>query len=122
MSQSEKLLKLLSDGRYHTTSEIVETAGHSSLRRLREMRSKGVQIETIRMGNNARYKLAVNVPSPPPVHKGINLTSEGRIEIRRKFGHLTRLPGKPTVETYRHVTLDEIERKNEAVRRLVFRA
>lgn len=52
-----KVLALLQDGQYHSTSEIVSVGGLDGARRLRELRAAGHQIVARKRGNLAEYRL-----------------------------------------------------------------
>ena len=57
----ERILRLLKDGEFHTTMEIIDAGGASGLRRLRELRDDGhaIEGEKMRGSNQWRYRLKV---------------------------------------------------------------
>jgi hypothetical protein len=58
MTQKTAVLALLQDGDWHPTQQLVEKIGDGSIRRLRELRSLGYNIELKKINNrNFAYRL-----------------------------------------------------------------
>ena len=55
----DRIYRLLLDGQFHTTMEIINAGGASGLRRLRELRAEGhpIDCEPIEGSNEWRYRL-----------------------------------------------------------------
>jgi hypothetical protein len=52
----KRILQLMSDGAWHTATEIIEVTGQrEGLRRLRDLRGKGIEVEVMRDGDKREF-------------------------------------------------------------------
>jgi hypothetical protein len=62
----KRILDLMSDGAWHTATEIIEVTGQrEGLRRLRDLRGKGIEVEVMRDGDKREFLYRINMLVQP---------------------------------------------------------
>jgi hypothetical protein len=62
----KRILQLMSDGAWHTATEIIEVTGQrEGLRRLRDLRGKGIEVEVMRDGDKREFLYRIKMPAQP---------------------------------------------------------
>jgi hypothetical protein len=67
----KRIFQLMADGAWHTATEIIEAAGQrEGLRRLRDLRGKGIEVEVMRDGDKREFLYRIKMLSQPTIVQG----------------------------------------------------
>jgi hypothetical protein len=62
----KRIVDLMSDGAWHTATEIIEASGQrEGLRRLRDLRGKGIDVEVTRDGDKREFLYRIKMLAQP---------------------------------------------------------